>query len=222
MAATSNCPVSRWLYTASLAYKKDATPCVGLAMMAAMTDGTGPEPLGLCIVANIAPETSQGEGGLEIRQGHRHFAAGAKVWVAPPGWGDGGESVIVAGRHRGNSRRYARIVIRRRFLVNFRVRAVYSPALVRALTAAEPGKEKESAARFLWSPEEAERWARSWNTPKLEAQPDGRSIWTRLVTDPPPMELHLDGVTYYLAHFNANRARYSSEPPPVEPSPTTG
>ncbi|WP_282204216.1 hypothetical protein [Kitasatospora fiedleri] len=195
---------------------------MGLAMMAAMTDETGPEPLGLCIVANIAPETSQGEGGLEIRKGHRHFVPGAKVWVAPPGWGDGGESVIVAGRHRRNSRRYARIVIKRRFLVNFRVRAVYSPALVRALTAAEPGEEKEFGARFLWSPEEAESWARSWNTPKMEAQLDGRHIWTQLVADPPPMELHLDGATYYLAHFNANRARYSSEPPPVEPSPRTG
>ncbi|MFE1318331.1 hypothetical protein [Kitasatospora phosalacinea] len=187
-----------------------------------MADGTGPEPLGLCIVADIALETGHGEGGLEIRRGHRHFAPGAKVWVAPAAWGDGGESVIVAGRHRGNSRRYARMVIRRRFLVDSRVRVVCSPALVRALTTAEPGEEKEFGARFLWSPQEAERWARSWNTPETEAQLDGRHSWTRLVADPPPMELHLDGVTYYLAHFNANRARYSSEPPPVEPSPTTG
>ncbi|MFJ9953367.1 hypothetical protein [Kitasatospora sp. NPDC091207] len=65
-----------------------------------MTDATGPEPqpLGICLVANVAQETSHGEGGLEIHQGLRHFAPEAKVWIAPPAWGDGGESVIVAGR----------------------------------------------------------------------------------------------------------------------------
>ncbi|MFG3223739.1 hypothetical protein ACGF07_02990 [Kitasatospora sp. NPDC048194] len=187
-----------------------------------MTDGTGPEPLGVCVVANVAPETSHGEGGLEIRRGIRHFAPGAKVWIAPPAWGDGGESVIVAGRRRGNSRRYMRIVIKSRFLVNFRVRAVYSPALVRALTAAEPGDEKEFGTRSLWSPEQAENWARSWNTPKMAAQVDGQRGRAHLVTDPPPMELRLDGVTYHLAHFNARGARYSPEPPPAEPSPTSG
>ncbi|MFB6892430.1 hypothetical protein ACFCX4_24310 [Kitasatospora sp. NPDC056327] len=131
-----------------------------------MTDGTGPEPLGICIVANIAPETGHGEGGLEIRRGLRHFASGAKVWIAPPAWGDGGEHVIVAGRHRGNSRRYARMVIKSRFLVNFRVRAVYSPAVVRALTAAACGEEKEFGTRFLWPLDQAEAWARSWNAPR--------------------------------------------------------
>lgn len=189
--------------------------------MAAMTDGTGPEPLGMCIVANVAQETSHGEGGLDIRKGLRHFAPGAKVWIAPLAWGDGGEHVIVAGRHRGNSRRYMRIVIESRFLVNFRVRAIYSPALVRALTAAEPGEEKEFGAHFLWPLEQAESWARSWNTPKMEARVDGHRGRAQLVTDPPPMELQIDGVTYYLAHFNARGARYSPEPPPVEPSPTT-
>lgn len=190
--------------------------------MVAMTDATGPEPLGICLVANVAQETSHGEGGLEIHKGLRHFAPGAKVWIAPPAWGDGGESVIVAGRHRGHRRRYTRIVIKSRFLVNFRVRAIYSPALVRALTEAEPGAEKEFGAHFLWPLEQAENWARSWNTPKMEARVDGHRSRARLVTDPPPMELQLDGVTYYLAHFNARGARYSPDPPPVEPSPAIG
>lgn len=188
--------------------------------MAAMTATTGPEPLGLCLVANVAQETSHGEGGLEIRKGLRHFAPGAKVWIAPPAWGDGGERVIVAGRHRRNHRRYMRIVIERRFLTNFRVRSVYSPALVRALMELEPGEE-ELGAGFLWAPEAAEMVARSWNTPTMEARVDGLPYWpSRLVTDPPPLELHLDGTTYYLAHFNARGARYSPEPPPAEPSPT--
>ncbi|MER7579575.1 hypothetical protein [Kitasatospora sp. NPDC097691] len=187
-----------------------------------MTDATGPEPLGVCLVANVARETSHGEAGLEIRSGLRHFAPGAKVWIAPPAWGDGGENVIVAGRHRRNSRRYLRIVLQSRFLENFRVRAVYSPALVRALTEAEPGEEKVYGARFLWSREQAESWARSFNTPKMAARVDGDRTRTHMVTDPPPLELQLDGVTYHLAHFNAQGARYSSEPPPVEPSPTIG
>lgn len=134
--------------------------------MAAMTDATGPEPLGVCLVANVAQETGHGEGGSEIRKGLRHFAPGAKVWIAPPAWGDGGDCVIVAGRHRGNSRRYVRIVIKSRLLANFRVHAVYSPALVRALTEAGPGEEKEFGARFLWDAEQAESWARSRNTPR--------------------------------------------------------
>ncbi|GAA1961944.1 hypothetical protein [Kitasatospora viridis] len=190
--------------------------------MATMTETTGPEPLGICVVANVAEETSHGEGGLEIRQGLRHFAPRAKVWIAPPAWGDGGERVIVAGRHRGNSRRYMRIVIESRFLVNFRVRAVYSPALVRALTQLDPGEEQEFGARCLWPPEQAEGWARSRNAPTMEARVDGQRDRVHLVTDPPPMELRLDGVTYYLAHFSAGGARYSAEPPPVEPSPTGG
>jgi hypothetical protein len=81
-----------------------------------------------CMVANVAEETAHGEGGLELRQGLRHFAAGAKVWVLPPQWGD----------------------------------------------------------------------------------------WSCMVSDPPPQELSRDGRTYYLAHFNANRAIYSAESPPAE------
>ncbi|MFJ6378535.1 hypothetical protein ACIQI7_00810 [Kitasatospora sp. NPDC092039] len=69
-----------------------------------MTDATGAEPLGMCLVADVAQETSHGEGGLEIREGLRHLASGAKVRIAPPAWGDGGENVVVAGRHRGSRR----------------------------------------------------------------------------------------------------------------------
>ncbi|MGW4890829.1 hypothetical protein ACWEQL_00955 [Kitasatospora sp. NPDC004240] len=187
-----------------------------------MTDATEPEPLGVCLVANVARETGHGEGGLEIREGLRHFAPGAKVWIARPAWGDGGENVIVAGRHRGTGRRYTRIVVGSRFLTNFRVSAVYSPALVRALTGAKPGEEKEFGARHLWPQEQAESWVRSWNTPKLRARVDGRPGQAPLVTDPPPMELRRDGITHHLAHFSARGAHRSPEPPPVEPSPPAG
>lgn len=182
-------------------------------MMVAMLDETGPEPLGLCVVANVARETSHGDGGLEIRAGLRHFAPGAKVWIAPLRWDGGSPSVPVVGRHRGNSRRYSAMVIPRRFLENFRVRAVYSSALLSALGGGP-----------LWGEEHAESYVRYWGTPRLETQVEveGRdyTLWAPPVTDPPPMELEFEGATYHLAHFNANRARYSPLPPPVEPSPS--
>ncbi|MFI6846635.1 hypothetical protein [Kitasatospora sp. NPDC050467] len=178
-----------------------------------MTNGNDQEAPGLCVVANVARETTHGEGGLEIRTGLRHFAAGAKVWIAPLRWG--GPDVHVVGRHRGNGRRYTGIVVPRRFLENFRVATVHSPALLRALGGGP-----------LWTAEDAESYVRFWGTPRLAAQvhvpgePFVRRI--RPVTDPPPMELEYEGATYYLAHFNANRARSSPLPPPAEPSPPAG
>lgn len=35
--------------------------------------------------------------------------------------------------------------------------------------------------------------------------------------DPPPVTLLVDGVVYYLSHFNAYRAVYSELLPPAEP-----
>ncbi|WTW97722.1 hypothetical protein OG216_32200 [Streptomycetaceae bacterium NBC_01309] len=66
------------------------------------------------VVANVRSETAQGEGGLDIRRGLRHFSGGAKVWVLPPQWGDGGEKLFVVGRHRGSRTAYIRIVIESR------------------------------------------------------------------------------------------------------------
>ena len=61
------------------------------------------ELLTWCVVANVLAETTHGEGGEDVQRGLKHFAPGAKVWVLPPQWGDGGESVVVAGRHRGRA-----------------------------------------------------------------------------------------------------------------------
>jgi hypothetical protein len=120
--------------------------------------------LAWCVVANVAVETFQGEGGLEVRQGLKHFAPGAKVWVLPPQWGDGGESVFVIGHHRGRGQgRLARMVVGRHHLSDFRVRGVYSPAVHRELI--QPWKHKywEDRSLRLWeSREEAERAAEWW------------------------------------------------------------
>lgn len=87
------------------------------------------ELLTWCVVANVATETHHGEDGLDVRAGVHHFAPRAKLWVLPPQWGDGSDNVIVVGQHRGGGhRRPARMVLPRHYLVDFRVRGVYSPA----------------------------------------------------------------------------------------------
>jgi hypothetical protein len=75
-----------------------------------------------CVMANILEETAHGEGGLELRRGVRHFPPGAKVWVLPPQWGDGGDQLVIAAHHRGtHGRGFARMVLARRHLTGFRV-----------------------------------------------------------------------------------------------------
>jgi len=67
--------------------------------------------------------------------------------------------------------------------------------------------------------ESSECWATCWNSQTIKAYFDRqhhRSAGT--VADPPPIEVERDGVRFYLAHFNARRAWYSSKPPPIEPS----
>jgi hypothetical protein len=179
-----------------------------------MTD----EPALFCVVANVAAETAHGEGGLEIRGGVRHFTPGAKVWVLPPQWGDGGAQVIVVGYHRGTrGRQLARMVVPRRHLAGFRVSGVYSPAVARELTRplTELGWNRPPGT---WrSREEAERAAAHWSERPVEARADGPHSFQMMVADPPPLELVHRGRTYYLAQFNAHRAWYADAEPPAEP-----
>jgi hypothetical protein len=169
----------------------------------------------LCVVANVAMETAHGEGGLELRQGLRHFTAGAKVWVLPPQWGDGGADVVVVGYHRGTKGRgLVRMVMPRRHLTRFRVQPVYSPAVAREPTRplTEFGREH---APVMWTDRGAAmQSAERWRDRPLDAWLDGR--WHCEVPDPPPLELCRNGQAYYLAHFNAYEAVYSPDPPPPE------
>lgn len=116
------------------------------------------ELLGWCVVANVLAETTHGEGGEDIQRGLKHFAPGAKVWVLPPQWGDGGENVVVVGRHRGRGHgRLARLVVGRHHLAEFRVRGIYSPAVLRELSL----PFADFAAR-LWESEDAARQTAEW------------------------------------------------------------
>jgi hypothetical protein len=191
-------------------------PAAGRLFILVCVDGDQPPMLAYCVAANVAEETAHGEGGLELRSGIRHFAPGAKVWVLPPHWGDGGDQIIVAGHHRGTRGRrgYARIVVSRRHLTNFRVQGIYSPALVRALT--RPIKGVDRAGQLWDTREAAEETAARWNASPVEAVTDEGGVFLPDVSDPPPLELHHDGQVYYLAHFNARRAVYSRQRPPAE------
>ncbi|MER7755388.1 hypothetical protein [Kitasatospora sp. NPDC097643] len=131
------------------------------------SEGEQTEAYGLCLVANVAQETAHGPDGLDLQRGLRHFAPGAKLWIAVPRWDFGDGQVIVAGRHRGNGRRYVTLVTNLRHLENFRVQGVYSPALLRALTR-EAGSHAD--AHGLWPEEWAEQLAASCNLRRLRAR----------------------------------------------------
>lgn len=149
-----------------------------------------------CVVANVAEETAHGEGGLELRRGVRHFPPGAKVWVLPPQWGDGGDQLIVAGRHRGtHGRGLARMVMGRRHLTGFRVEGVYSPAVIRALTMplTELGRDRPP---LLWDTRHhADECAARWQALPLRAHADDWSFisWSptrRLTSRAPALSGH--------------------------------
>jgi hypothetical protein len=177
----------------------------------------GPEDtaLGFCVVANVADWTAHGDGGHDLQRGVRHFAPGAKVWVLPVQWGDGGDSAIVVGHHRGTrGRGYARMIIRRHHLINFRVGTIYSRALIHAIT--RPLKGHETGPVLWVSRDDAERQATYWRAHPVEARTE-TGWFLPSVSDPPPMELEHHGQRYYLARFNPYRATYSTQQPPADP-----
>ena len=112
--------------------------------------------------------------------GRRHFAAGAKVWVLPPQWGDGGDQLIVAGHHRGTRGRrgLARMVMPRRHLTGFRVQGVYSPAVIRALTRPLTELGSGHAPRLWATRQQAEATAAAWRALPLAAHADDWSFTT--------------------------------------------
>ncbi len=87
-----------------------------------------------CLVGNIAASRQFGPGGLEQRPGTKHFSAGTKVYCLPVQWGDGYESIVAIGRHRG-SKAFVKMVIRSEWVTNWRAKVVYQPAVLALLCA---------------------------------------------------------------------------------------
>jgi hypothetical protein len=78
-------------------------------------------------VANVITERPYGPGGLETRQGTKHFRPGAKVYIID--WFPGMcEAVTVIGHHR-KSNQLMKLVVRVETLVRFRPKLCYSPAV---------------------------------------------------------------------------------------------
>ena len=162
-----------------------------------MEDDQQGQPGGFCVVANIAEQTASGEGGLDLRRGAKHFAAGAKVWVLPPQWGDGGDQLIVAGYHRGTrGRGLVRMVLSRRHLTGFRVQAIYSPAVLRALSRPLTELGRDHPRSYGPAARKPSRWqhpgatGRSPPAPKMGRSPlrpwsPTRRRWNSPATDGP-------------------------------------
>lgn len=131
-----------------------------------MSTETEAEPLGWCVVANVAFETANGPGGLEIRTGVRHFQGGAKVWVLPPMRANDSDRLMAVGHHRGRGHRLIRVPVLWRHLTGFRVRMIYSPAVMRAIQRPAGGRPQP----WLWaSHAEAQDYAELWRHGKPAA-----------------------------------------------------
>lgn len=86
------------------------------------------------LVANVVAERAYGSGGSEVRAGTKVFRPNAKVYVVNGYPGTGMEVVTAIGRGRGRSPRLVRADMPTKHLTNWRVRLVYSPAVLRRIT----------------------------------------------------------------------------------------
>lgn len=92
-----------------------------------------------CLVGNIVEEHEFGEDHV-IKYGTKHFRPGAKVYINLVYGGMGYENIHVIGVPR-RSKKYIEIVIRRKYVRNFRVQKVYRPAVLKMM----------SASKWAWS-----------------------------------------------------------------------
>ncbi|GIH17445.1 hypothetical protein [Rugosimonospora africana] len=100
-----------------------------------MDDAGQPAPI-WCLVANVVQTRKYGIGGNEVRKGLRIFAGGTRVYLS--GLFHCWDALPVVGLSR-RPHRLVNVVVHARFLTNWRPRMVYSPAVLRAVTAADVG-----------------------------------------------------------------------------------
>ena len=90
-----------------------------------------------------------------MRLGLKHFAPGAKLYVFPSQWGDGGAKLRVLGRHRGGGSKLFEIVIASKWLTNWRVQKVFHPYVVHAMRGhwddSESGWERATRTAVAYS-----------------------------------------------------------------------
>lgn len=118
------------------------------------------EPLTWGVAANISRDVVVRQAAGTKRPGTRHFVPGAKVWVLPVMWGDGGEKRYVVGTRRGTGgRSLIRQVLNTDYLVNLRVKPVHSPAIYATMGQPWPGF---GAPSLYESREAAQQSADAW------------------------------------------------------------
>lgn len=84
-----------------------------------------------CLVGNIMGEHEHGEN-HELRFGTNQFRAGTKVFINLVYGGMGHESILVIGTPR-YSCKYIEIVIARKYVENFRLQKVFTPAVLKQM-----------------------------------------------------------------------------------------
>lgn len=104
------------------------------------------------IVGNIATTREYGEN-KEIRQGTKHFSPGTKVYCLPlEGFGGmGWEDIVVMGKPRRQFR-LIKVVIQRKWIINFRLKKVWDKRVIKAMNISDQNANeayKERALRFI-------------------------------------------------------------------------
>lgn len=64
-----------------------------------------------------------------VKDENKHFAMGAKLYCAPPMWGDGYENVLVVGFHRVK-KRYVALIFPMKKVENLRKTKVYKESVL--------------------------------------------------------------------------------------------
>ncbi len=88
-----------------------------------------------CLVGNIVEKHEFGEDHA-IKYGTKHFRPGAKVFINLVYGGMGHENILVIGVPR-HMKQYIEVVIRRKYVCNFRVQKVYKPAVLKMMKDSE-------------------------------------------------------------------------------------
>jgi hypothetical protein len=92
-----------------------------------------------CAVANVVDYAPRGPGGELIREGTKHFKAGAKVYCFTASLGDGGDMARVIGRAR-KSHRWITIAMPTKLLRNARAKLCYEPAVLKRIVENDDGQ----------------------------------------------------------------------------------